>query len=223
MVKRAMKRVPPGSPLYAVGFSLGGMMLLRHLGRTGAACHLKGAMAVSPLMDMVANYKHMSGLHFFYLPVIMAPLLGYLSNVLQIREFSTTMLRRKQRAEPRGAQDIGSFQMCCEAVGYVAVLTNSGLIFYTMFATTARTLGRAWEGWRSWARLATASQIFWTGSIPLAPCTTFSAEGESSRRGTEAARDRGRTGSRRRPVRRRAGSRAPRRRRAVLAQARATS
>lgn len=70
----------PSSPLYAVGWSLGAGLLLAHLGETGDACLLKAAMAVSPSLDMHANYQHMEkALHtHLYLPVIMAPLVAYL-------------------------------------------------------------------------------------------------------------------------------------------------
>lgn len=37
----------PLAPLYAVGYSLGGNVLLKHLGETGQACGLQGAAAVS--------------------------------------------------------------------------------------------------------------------------------------------------------------------------------
>ena len=70
----------PGSPLYAVGWSLGGGLLLSHMGEAGRACPLRGAMAVSPLVDFAANYDHMlaGSLTRFYLPLIMVPLLAYL-------------------------------------------------------------------------------------------------------------------------------------------------
>lgn len=70
----------PNSKLYAVGWSLGGGLLLSHMGTTGDGCLLQAAMAVSPLMDMVANYEHMAR-HphtHLYLPVIMMPLIAYL-------------------------------------------------------------------------------------------------------------------------------------------------
>ncbi|WP_330216810.1 hydrolase [Stutzerimonas azotifigens] len=37
----------PGRPLFAVGYSLGGNVLLKHLGESGDACPLSGAVAVS--------------------------------------------------------------------------------------------------------------------------------------------------------------------------------
>ena len=78
----------PSSRLYAVGFSLGAGMLLRHMGEAADACLLSAAMAVSPSLDVGANYRHMAGgLTKLYLPVIMLPLLGYLFR--HRRELST--------------------------------------------------------------------------------------------------------------------------------------
>ena len=69
----------PHSPLFAIGWSMGGGMLLRHMGEAGEACMLSGAMAVSPLIDILAGYKHMEhGVRAAYVPVIIAPLLAYL-------------------------------------------------------------------------------------------------------------------------------------------------
>ena len=69
----------PSSPLYAVGFSLGAGMLLRHLGDTGGACLLRAAMVVSPAIDIRAGYKYMArGLRPLYFPVIIFPLVHYL-------------------------------------------------------------------------------------------------------------------------------------------------
>ncbi|RJG12497.1 hydrolase [Pseudomonas cavernicola] len=42
-----LRSARPMAPLYAVGYSLGGNVLLKHLGETGAACGLQAAVAVS--------------------------------------------------------------------------------------------------------------------------------------------------------------------------------
>ncbi|WP_245962035.1 hydrolase [Stutzerimonas urumqiensis] len=42
-----LQTLHPGRPLYAVGYSLGGNVLLKYLGETGAECPLRGAAAVS--------------------------------------------------------------------------------------------------------------------------------------------------------------------------------
>lgn len=70
----------PSSPIIGVGWSMGGGMLLRHMGEAGEACELAGAMAVSPLVDLAKNYEHMGSklINSMYLPIIMGPLLAYL-------------------------------------------------------------------------------------------------------------------------------------------------
>jgi len=42
-----LRKARPLAPLYAVGYSLGGNILLKHLGETGLNSHLQGAAAVS--------------------------------------------------------------------------------------------------------------------------------------------------------------------------------
>ena len=69
----------PDSPLFAIGWSMGGGMLLRHMGDFGDECLLHGAVAVSPLIDIKAGYKHpASAAYGAYLPIITAPLVHYL-------------------------------------------------------------------------------------------------------------------------------------------------
>ena len=83
----------PSSPLYAIGFSLGAGMLLRHLGESGDRCLLSAAMAVSPSLDAAANYRNLSqGVQRLYLPIIMAPLFGYLfTHRRQLRQGPTPL------------------------------------------------------------------------------------------------------------------------------------
>ncbi len=54
-----LSRRLPSCPIYAVGYSMGGGLLVRHLGESGAACRLRAAMAVSPALDLAAVYAHM--------------------------------------------------------------------------------------------------------------------------------------------------------------------
>lgn len=46
----------PLSPLYAAGFSLGSVVLSNHVGDTGVACRLKGAIAVG--MSYTVHHHH---------------------------------------------------------------------------------------------------------------------------------------------------------------------
>ena len=74
-----LRRRLPHSPLFAVGWSLGGNILVRYLGEAGSDCPLRGAMAVSPAMDLSAGLHKMerSAVGTAYLMVITAPLLAY--------------------------------------------------------------------------------------------------------------------------------------------------
>lgn len=87
---------------------------------------------ITRYMDQVIMFGYMV---LFVAAFPMAPFLGYASNIFQIHQFGHMLLFRKQRNLPFGAQDIGTFQMCFEAQAAVAVVTNSGLVFYTMGTT----------------------------------------------------------------------------------------
>ena len=60
----------PSSPLCAIGFSLGGGMLLKYMGDSGEGCLLQAAMAVSPSLDFHANHRHSERLRSCYLPCV---------------------------------------------------------------------------------------------------------------------------------------------------------
>ena len=79
-------------------------------------------------MDQVIMFGYMC---LFVCAFPLAPFLGYVSNILQIQQFGSALLYRKQRNTPFGAQDIGSFQSCFEAVSLLAIMTNTGLVFFT--------------------------------------------------------------------------------------------
>jgi len=82
--------------------------------------------------------RYMDQVHMFGYMVLfvcafpVAPFLGYFSNILQIHQFGYTLLFRKQRNFPVGAQDIGSFQDCFQKVAFLSIPSNMGLIFFTM-------------------------------------------------------------------------------------------
>lgn len=79
-------------------------------------------------MDQVIMFGYMC---LFVCAFPVAPFLGYVSNILQIQQFGSSLLFRKQRNIPFGAQDIGSFQSCFETVSLLAIMTNTGLVFFT--------------------------------------------------------------------------------------------
>ena len=84
---------------------------------------------INRYMDQVLMFGYMV---LFVVAFPVAPLLGYISNILQIHQFGRSLLFRKQRNIPVGAQDIGMFQGCFEIVSSLAVVSNSALVFFTM-------------------------------------------------------------------------------------------
>ena len=71
----------PAAPLYAVGYSLGGNILLKYLGETGDACPLQGAVAVSvPFrLDQCAD-RIALGFSRIYQAHFMREMVGYLKD-----------------------------------------------------------------------------------------------------------------------------------------------
>jgi len=51
----------PASSVYAVGWSMGGCMLMRHMADAAEECELDGAMAVSPALDVGAVFHYFTG------------------------------------------------------------------------------------------------------------------------------------------------------------------
>jgi hypothetical protein len=80
-------------------------------------------------MDQVLMFGYMV---LFVSAFPLAPFIGYVSNILQIQQYGQALLYRKRRNIPIGAQDIGSFQGCFELMSTLAMVSNSGLVFFTM-------------------------------------------------------------------------------------------
>ena len=59
----------------------------------------------------------------------LGPLLGYLSNTIQMKFFGTALLNYYQRNMPYGVTNIGAFQTCFETVARFSIVTNSGQWF----------------------------------------------------------------------------------------------
>lgn len=55
-------------------------------------------------------------------------LLAYLSNYVEIRIDAVKILYEHRRPFPRGAQDIGTWQVVWTATAVLAVVTNAGLV-----------------------------------------------------------------------------------------------
>ncbi|CAN0010933.1 unnamed protein product, partial [Laminaria digitata] len=61
-------------------------------------------------------------------PPLVPQLLAYISNCVEIRVDAVKVLYQHRRPFPRGAQDIGTWQMVWTAVAMVAVASNAGLV-----------------------------------------------------------------------------------------------
>jgi len=61
----------------------------------------------------------------------LAPLLALLNNYIALRADCFKVLHFTARAIPRGAQDIGSWYVFLEVLGYAAIFTNLGVIVFT--------------------------------------------------------------------------------------------
>merc|ERR1740130_775162 len=62
----------------------------------------------------------------------LGPLLGYLSNTIQMKFFGTALLNYYQRNMPYGVTNIGAFQTCFETVARFSIVTNSAVVVWTM-------------------------------------------------------------------------------------------
>ncbi len=70
----------PASPLFGIGWSMGGGMLMRHMGDAGDSCLLQGGLAVSPSVDPKTNLGILSSsiVGKLYMYVVLLPLTAYL-------------------------------------------------------------------------------------------------------------------------------------------------
>jgi len=84
---------------------------------------------ITRYMDQVLMFGYMV-MYVTVFPV--GPFIGFVSNIQQIHLFGSSVLFRKRRPMPTGAQDIGSFQGCFESMAFLAMVTNSGLVFFSM-------------------------------------------------------------------------------------------
>ncbi|HXJ20006.1 MAG TPA: alpha/beta fold hydrolase [Polyangia bacterium] len=62
LVVRTLTAREPGGPLYAVGFSLGGNVLIKYLGERGAAAPIRAAATLSVPYDLAAASRHLERL-----------------------------------------------------------------------------------------------------------------------------------------------------------------
>jgi hypothetical protein len=61
----------------------------------------------------------------------LAPCLALINNYAEIRMNAFKLARETRRPDPKGAKDIGSWQMILDILVYVSVVTNVALIVFT--------------------------------------------------------------------------------------------
>lgn len=89
-----------------------------------------------PQMGVLADFNEMAT-QFGYVTLFVgacpiAPLLAYISNWLEVRSDGYRLLYLSRRAIPMGVEDIGTWQSIFQLTAYVAVVTNAGLVCFSM-------------------------------------------------------------------------------------------
>merc|ERR1711967_24640 len=74
-----------------------------------------------------------------------APVLAFLSEYCQVRTDGWKLCRAFRRCKPVGAQDIGIWKTIFELTSYAAVLSNAGIVCFTMDILDGMSL--AWKVW----------------------------------------------------------------------------
>ncbi|CAM9404304.1 unnamed protein product [Ectocarpus sp. 13 AM-2016] len=105
---------------------------------------------MGPLGDMSEIAIQFGYVTLFVVSFPIAPLLAWISNYVEVRIDATKILYEHRRPFPRGAQDIGTWQMVWTAVALVAVATNAGLILFTSEDVTWDGENKVWAfvGWQ---------------------------------------------------------------------------
>lgn len=73
-----------------------------------------------------------------------APFMAYLSNLIEIRSDGNKLLHIHRRVIPMGAQDVGTWLVILQLTSVIAVVTNAGLLCYTMALLNFTNVGKTW-------------------------------------------------------------------------------
>jgi hypothetical protein len=109
-----------------------------------------------PVLENINNYADTAvqyGFMMLFIPALpCATFLSMLNNYAKIKFDSWKLFTLYQRPNPIGTQDIGSWQGILTIISVISVITNAGLISFTM-----NTL----DGYSTFARMATFIGIQW--------------------------------------------------------------
>jgi len=79
--------------------------------------------------DVVIQFGYVT---LFVAAFPLAPLFALVNNYLKVRIDAWNLLCVMQRPVPVSAKGIGSWEACLQTISYIAVITNSGIICFTM-------------------------------------------------------------------------------------------
>lgn len=74
----------------------------------------------------------------------LAPILAYLSNYIEIRADGYKLMKFMRRVVPSGAQDIGTWLVILQMTAIISVMTNAGIVCFTMDLLNFSSTGTVW-------------------------------------------------------------------------------
>ena len=101
-----------------------------------------------PSLDLLQDYAEIAT-DFGYVTLFVAacpvaPLIAYISNLIEIRTEGWKLLYHTRRVVPIGAQDILTWLPIFQILAFTAVVTNAGLLCFTMQLLKFSNVGKIW-------------------------------------------------------------------------------
>jgi hypothetical protein len=100
------------------------------------------------IMSMITDYSDLC-IQFGYVTLFvtafpLAPFFAFISNLGEVRTDGYKLLYTYRRFEPYGAEDIGIWQQIFTLTAAIAVMTNSGIVFFTSTAIDLSNSIKVW-------------------------------------------------------------------------------
>ena len=100
------------------------------------------------LMGTLSNYAELA-VQFGYVTLFvvafpLAPLMAYISNLIEFRSDGYQLLFMNRRVLPGGCQDIGTWMSIFQTMSLIAVITNSAIVCFTMQVLPFSFSGKVW-------------------------------------------------------------------------------
>lgn len=101
-----------------------------------------------PMLGTLQDYSELS-VEFGYVTLFVAafpvaPMFAYLNNIVEIRSDGFVLLHHTRRPVPSGVQDIGTWMTIFQTTALISVVTNAGLICFTMQLVNFSDQGVVW-------------------------------------------------------------------------------